>query len=64
MQAYYDYVGSHGGAFRLVFESDLTSEAAVRSRVDQANQECAEIVDWNAAWRPALPNELRSLLLE
>ena len=44
MQAYYDYVGSHGGAFRLVFESDLTSEAAVRSRVDQANQECAEIV--------------------
>src|SRR5690606_12985411 len=29
------------GAFRLVFESDLTNEPAVRERVDRVTEECA-----------------------
>jgi AcrR family transcriptional regulator len=41
MQAYFDYVDGDGEAFRLVFESDLTSEEAVRERVARANHECA-----------------------
>lgn len=44
MRAYFDFVDSHGGAFRLVFESDLTNEPAVRERVDRVTQECAELV--------------------
>jgi hypothetical protein len=31
-------------AFRLVFESDLTNEPAVRERVDRVTQACAEAV--------------------
>ena len=34
-EAFYAYVANAGGAFRLVFESDLTSEPAVRERVDR-----------------------------
>jgi len=43
-QAYFDFVSDPGGAFRLVFESDLTSEPPVRARVEQVLQECAELV--------------------
>ena len=41
MQAFYDYVASDTGAFRLVFESDLTNEPAVRERVDRVTTETA-----------------------
>lgn len=41
MQAYFDFVDDAGGAFRLVFESDLTGEAAVRERVENVSQTCA-----------------------
>ena len=41
MQAYFDFVDDPGGAFRLIFESDLTNEAAVRERVDRTNDACA-----------------------
>jgi AcrR family transcriptional regulator len=44
MQAYFDFVADPAGAFRLVFESDLTSEPSVRARVEQVLQECAELV--------------------
>ncbi len=44
MQAYFDFVDSHGGAFRLVFESDLMNEPAVRERVERATQQCAEVI--------------------
>ncbi|MGD9956780.1 MAG: TetR/AcrR family transcriptional regulator [Candidatus Nanopelagicales bacterium] len=40
--AYFDFVDDPGGAFRLIFESDLTNEAAVRARVDRVNDACAE----------------------
>ena len=44
MHAFYDYVASAEGAFRLVFESDLTNEPAVRDRVDRVTTECAELI--------------------
>jgi len=43
-RAYFDYVADPGGAFRLVFESDLIAEPAVRARTDQVLRECAELV--------------------
>jgi AcrR family transcriptional regulator len=44
MHAFYDYVADAEGAFRLVFESDLTNEPAVRERVDKVTHECAEAI--------------------
>ena len=41
MQVFYDYVADAQGAFRLVFESDLTNEPAVRERLERVTAECA-----------------------
>ena len=43
-RAFFDYVGGGGEAFRLVFESDLSNEPAVRARLERAISECAEMV--------------------
>ena len=42
--AFFDFVGGPGEAFRLVFESDLRNERAVRDRLDATMQNCAEMV--------------------
>jgi AcrR family transcriptional regulator len=42
--AYLEFVDDSDGAFRLVFESDLMNEAAVRERVDRADDACAHLV--------------------
>src|SRR5262245_8277377 len=42
--AFFDFVGGTGEAFRLVFESDLSNEPAVRERLDRAMHECADMV--------------------
>jgi AcrR family transcriptional regulator len=44
MDAYFDFVEHETGAFRLVFESDLTNEPAVRERVADAQLECARLI--------------------
>ncbi len=44
MHAFYEYVANAQGAFRLVFESDLTNEPAVRERVERVTQECAALI--------------------
>jgi AcrR family transcriptional regulator len=44
MAAYFDYVDSEDEAFRLVFESDLRNDAAVRERVENSTQRCMEAV--------------------
>lgn len=44
MAAFYSYVAGERGAFRLVFESDLTSEPAVRERVERVTSECASMI--------------------
>src|SRR5690242_6762369 len=44
VHVFYDYVANAQGAFRLVFESDLTNEPAVRERVERVTRECAEAI--------------------
>ncbi|MCL8024929.1 TetR/AcrR family transcriptional regulator [Nocardioides bruguierae] len=44
MDVFYSYVAEKSGAFRLVFESDLTSEPAVRAQIDRVTSECAEAI--------------------
>ncbi len=41
IDAFFEYVAHDAGAFRLVFESDLTNEPAVREQVDRVTAECA-----------------------
>jgi AcrR family transcriptional regulator len=45
-EAYFDFVDHESEAFRLVFESDLRNDPAVRERVDRVEQVCiASITD-------------------
>ena len=44
-----------GAPFRLVFESDLTNEPAVRERVDKVSQDCAEAIAEVISEDTALP---------
>jgi AcrR family transcriptional regulator len=45
-QAYFDFVDHESEAFRLVFESDLRNDPAVRERVERLEQSCiAAITD-------------------
>ena len=41
MELWYDYVADRGAAFRLVFESDLTSDPRVRDQIDRVIYESA-----------------------
>lgn len=43
-QAFFDFVSSSGEAFRLVFESDLSNEPAVRDRLDRTMRACADMI--------------------
>ena len=57
MQVFYSYVASEEGAFRLVFESDLTSEPDVRERVDRVTVECASMIADVIRTDTGLPDE-------
>ncbi|HET6627346.1 MAG TPA: TetR/AcrR family transcriptional regulator [Nocardioidaceae bacterium] len=62
MQVFYDYVANAHGAFRLVFESDLTNEPAVRERVDRVTAECASHIATVIHEDTGLPDEQSRLL--
>ena len=44
MQAYFDFIDHESEAFRLVFESDLRNDPAVRERVDRVERGCIEAI--------------------
>lgn len=44
MRAYFEFVDHESEAFRLVFESDLRNEPAVRERVDRVEQQCIDAI--------------------
>ena len=44
IEAYFEFVDRDGAPFRLVFESDLTNEAAVAERVDAVNEACSDAI--------------------
>jgi AcrR family transcriptional regulator len=62
VHAFYDYVVSESGAFRLVFESDLTNEPAVREQVDRVTNECTEAIAAVIAADTKLPEPAALLL--
>ena len=62
IQVFYDYVANAQGAFRLVFESDLTNEPAVREQVDRVTSTCAEEIAKVIREDTGLPDEASHLL--
>jgi AcrR family transcriptional regulator len=43
-EAYFDFVAHESGAFRLIFESDLTNVPEAASRVKRTNETCALMI--------------------
>jgi AcrR family transcriptional regulator len=62
MEAFFEYVAGDTGAFRLVFESDLTNEPAVREQVDRVTSECAAMIAHVIHDDTGLPGEPSRLL--
>lgn len=62
MAVFYDYVSSDTGAFKLVFESDLTNEPAVRERVERVTLQTAAQVAEVIQEDTGLPAEQCQLL--
>ncbi|WP_179503978.1 TetR/AcrR family transcriptional regulator [Nocardioides daedukensis] len=62
MAAFYDYVAAESGAFRLVFESDLTNEPAVRDQTERVTRECAGMIAEVIHEDTRLPDEAAHLL--
>ncbi len=62
MDAFYTYVAGDTGSSRLVFESDLTNEPAVREQLDRVTTECAEMIAHVIHDDTGLPDEASRLL--
>ncbi|GIG58280.1 TetR family transcriptional regulator [Longispora fulva] len=62
MQAYFDFVDGNGEAYRLVFESDLRNDPAVRERVDRVEQGCIAAITQTITSDTSIPRERAELL--
>ena len=62
IEAYFRFVDEDGGAFRLVFESDLTNQPEVRERVEGTTLACAELISEVIQDDAGLPPEQARLL--
>lgn len=62
IDAFFDFVANDTGAFRLVFESDLTNEPAVREHVERVTTECADLVAHVISDDTGLPEQASRLL--
>ena len=62
IEAYFRFVDEDGGAFRLVFESDLTNQPEVRERVEGTTLACAELISEVIREDAGLPKEQSRLL--
>jgi AcrR family transcriptional regulator len=62
IEAYFRFVDEDGGAFRLVFESDLVNQPEVRERVDGVTLACAEAISEVIQDDAGLPKDQARLL--
>jgi AcrR family transcriptional regulator len=62
IDSYFRYVEDEGAAFRLVFESDLTNEPAVRERLERVTEQCGEAIADVIEEDTGLPREQSMLL--
>lgn len=62
IDAFFGYVAHDAGAFRLVFESDLTNEPEVRAHVERVTVECADMIAAVIGEDTGLPSDASKLL--
>ncbi|MDP1719672.1 MAG: TetR/AcrR family transcriptional regulator [Candidatus Nanopelagicaceae bacterium] len=62
VEAYFDFIESEGEAFRLLFESDMSVEPAVRERLNRMTYDCAAAVSAVISIDTGLPREEAMLL--
>lgn len=62
IQAFFEFIDADGEAFRLVFESDLTSDAEVRGLVDEAMRSVADSIAGVIREDAGLPEDQAVLL--
>ena len=62
VDAFDAYVDKDDGAFRLVFESDLTNEPAVRAQLERVTNDCADMIAHVIHDDTGLPDEASRLL--
>ena len=62
IEAYFRFVDEDGGAFRLVFESDLTNQPEVRERVEGVTAACADAISEVIRVDAGLPPDQARLL--
>jgi AcrR family transcriptional regulator len=55
--AYFEFIDDKGGAFRLLFESDMSVEPQVRQRLDRMTHECAVAVSAVISLDTGFPKE-------
>ena len=62
VDAYFAFIDSEGEAFRLLFESDMRVEPAVRERLNRMTYDCAAAVSAVISLDTGLPQEAAMLL--
>ena len=62
IEAYFAFVDDEAAAFRLVFESDLTNEPAVRTIIEGVDVRCAEAISHVIAADTGLPADQSMLV--
>lgn len=62
IEAYFDFIEAEGEAFRLLFESDMNVEPAVRERLNRMTYDCAAAVSAVISLDTGLPQEAAMLL--
>lgn len=62
ISAYFDFIEAEGEAFRLLFESDMNVEPAVRERLNRMTYDCAAAVSAVISLDTGLPQEAAMLL--
>ncbi len=62
IRAYFDFIEEDGEAFRLLFESDMSVEPAVRERLNRMTYDCAAAVSAVISLDTGLPREASMLL--
>ena len=55
--AYFEFIDDEGGAFRLLFESDMSTEPQVRQRLDRMTYDCAVAVSAVISLDTGFPKE-------
>lgn len=55
--AYFEFIDDEGGAFRLLFESDMSAEPQVRQRLDRMTYDCAVAVSAVISLDTGFPKE-------